>query len=482
MAQQTQEKTIYLILGVLVLVIILLIAYSPKIIDWFKQLPGYEGDEDRTVLPTADDRKFAGGCVPGESLPAIAREGKEQGMYSQWWIHTYDEKGNEQKTDLYFALNGKEIILFRGITRGDKVIGTIDTNGRISINPEFFSILTGVDKIAAEKIHNSYLTDNNYICKVQMTFKCQDANANAKVSQESIIEYNKYQSSFEKYSTQLPSQFKDISSFKALLVAFAQKEKWGFDDLKINLLSEELKDALSNNNDKYPKYMICNSYTEGEKIMCIASVYNQGEDYKISLIGTAYARDIISYYKSWQSYFCGDKVYSAFEKPKSKIAEWRDTIRHPGAAISVWIGNKDKVIIAFDFLKSKGFTSVQTSGIIGNLIQESGLNPYLEGDKGTSIGIAQWHNERKTAVINACPGTKVKSKDSNVINNLILCQLNFLYSELQNNEKSTLMSLQNQITIKGATISFQNNFERCGDCRESNRIAYAQQVFNKMVK
>lgn len=45
-------------------------------------------------------------------------------------------------------------------------------------------------------------------------------------------------------------------------------------------------------------------------------------------------------------------------------------------------------------LMSMGFTASAAAGVVGNLVQESGLRTDAIGDNGTSGGLAQWHNER----------------------------------------------------------------------------------------
>jgi hypothetical protein len=55
-------------------------------------------------------------------------------------------------------------------------------------------------------------------------------------------------------------------------------------------------------------------------------------------------------------------------------------------------------------LQQQGLPAPAAAGVIGNLVAESGnaaggdLNPRAVGDGGTSHGIAQWHNERWTAL------------------------------------------------------------------------------------
>ena len=49
-------------------------------------------------------------------------------------------------------------------------------------------------------------------------------------------------------------------------------------------------------------------------------------------------------------------------------------------------------------LMSMGFTASAAAGVVGNLVQESGLRTDAIGDNGTSGGLAQWHNERLDAL------------------------------------------------------------------------------------
>src|SRR5581483_10908211 len=53
---------------------------------------------------------------------------------------------------------------------------------------------------------------------------------------------------------------------------------------------------------------------------------------------------------------------------------------------------------AHQFFVGKGYTPEQAAGIVGNLVHESGMNPSAVGDAGTSGGLAQFHNERLTAL------------------------------------------------------------------------------------
>lgn len=58
--------------------------------------------------------------------------------------------------------------------------------------------------------------------------------------------------------------------------------------------------------------------------------------------------------------------------------------------------------IAIDFLMSKGLSAAMSCGITANIDAESGFRTEAVGDKGTSFGICQWHNNRGTSMKNYC--------------------------------------------------------------------------------
>src|SRR5581483_5886204 len=78
---------------------------------------------------------------------------------------------------------------------------------------------------------------------------------------------------------------------------------------------------------------------------------------------------------------------------------------------------------AFDFFTGRGYTKEQAAGIVGNLVHESGLDPNAIGDRGTSIGLAQFHNERADA-LKAFAASKGKSPND------FQTQLEFIDQEL----------------------------------------------------
>ena len=55
-------------------------------------------------------------------------------------------------------------------------------------------------------------------------------------------------------------------------------------------------------------------------------------------------------------------------------------------------------------------------------------------------------------------------------------QLDFIWYELTNISSYGLAALQATTNVTDATVAFQNDFEGCGTCDQSTRIAYAQAV------
>lgn len=78
------------------------------------------------------------------------------------------------------------------------------------------------------------------------------------------------------------------------------------------------------------------------------------------------------------------------------------------------------------FLTQKGYTTNQTAAILGNLLQEnSTLGTSVQNSSSGAIGIAQWHEDRKTELLQ-------KSNPYNIIT-----QLNHLDSELKGSKHWT---------------------------------------------
>ena len=130
---------------------------------------------------------------------------------------------------------------------------------------------------------------------------------------------------------------------------------------------------------------------------------------------------------------------------------------------------------AFNFFVSKGLSKVQAAGIIGNLMQESSVNPNaVEFGGGPGRGIAQW----------SVGGRWDTSHDDNVtwyanahgLNRWALTtQLDFVWFELTTDGYG-YSTLKSATTVAGAVTAFQDKYEICGTCDQTNRIKYANEA------
>jgi hypothetical protein len=128
-------------------------------------------------------------------------------------------------------------------------------------------------------------------------------------------------------------------------------------------------------------------------------------------------------------------------------------IEKPKVAVSTRTtsGNNEQLVWAYLIQR---YTRNQTAGIMGNLQQEH--NFQTSGD-----GLAQWNGGRKARLL-AMPNPYS-----------LETQLSFLDIELR---ESGLVLPDD---VVGATVVFQNQFERCGVCNEPARINYAYAILGR---
>lgn len=66
----------------------------------------------------------------------------------------------------------------------------------------------------------------------------------------------------------------------------------------------------------------------------------------------------------------------------------------PALSISAFAATNEQII--FDYLTTKmGINSAAACGVLANIEKESGFNPNIYGDGGTSYGICQWHDMKE---------------------------------------------------------------------------------------
>ncbi|HUC89796.1 MAG TPA: phage tail tip lysozyme [Patescibacteria group bacterium] len=161
----------------------------------------------------------------------------------------------------------------------------------------------------------------------------------------------------------------------------------------------------------------------------------------------------------------------------------------------------DNIEQAYNYFVSKGLTGPQSAGIVGNLMQESGVNPSSNntGAKASSPspssiipgvtwnggGIAQWEGGRWTGqsgFLNFVAGKGAfagKPQGDGKNWKVLSIQLDYMWWELNNSERSALTAVKTGTSAEDSAIKFEQTYERAGDPRMSNRIKNANQVLSK---
>lgn len=123
---------------------------------------------------------------------------------------------------------------------------------------------------------------------------------------------------------------------------------------------------------------------------------------------------------------------------------------------------------AMAFFLSKGWSKEQAAAIVGNLIQESRLDPNAVNPKSGARGIAQWLGSRvddfKRQEHTPLEGSSLKS------------QLDFVNWELNHSEKKAGDKIRATSNTSDATLAVANKYERMGvnESQMGKRISYAE--------
>lgn len=141
---------------------------------------------------------------------------------------------------------------------------------------------------------------------------------------------------------------------------------------------------------------------------------------------------------------------------------------------------------AYNYFRSKGYSSEQAAGIVGNLLHESNMrftnnNPGDGADGSDSIGIAQWNDAygRQTELLNwtASQGYDHITEGGRVYPELG-GQLAFVTYELDKYPYYGNGSLRNATSVEEATRIFEEQYERPSPGSYNSRLDYARQVLN----
>lgn len=150
------------------------------------------------------------------------------------------------------------------------------------------------------------------------------------------------------------------------------------------------------------------------------------------------------------------------------VSTGEDTEQTDESAAEVTMSNARKT--AYNFFVKKGLTSFQAAGVVGNLLQESSLDPMAsEYGGGPGRGIAQWSLGGRWSTL------KTYAANRGVSPWALTTQLDFIWHELESGGYG-LADLKASTNVTQATIVFQNQYEICGTCAQTTRINYAKQV------
>lgn len=139
---------------------------------------------------------------------------------------------------------------------------------------------------------------------------------------------------------------------------------------------------------------------------------------------------------------------------KSLLPKKAKEIENPSLTnLSIASGATATGATVIDFFVGKGLTPEQSAGIAGNLYIESAFKTDAVGDRGTSKGLAQWHNERWSNLVAWCGGNGMNPYSVNG-------QLEFLWHELGTTEYKALTKLKQTQTPSDAAHAFAKWFER----------------------
>lgn len=155
-----------------------------------------------------------------------------------------------------------------------------------------------------------------------------------------------------------------------------------------------------------------------------------------------------------------------------------DSASYSGSGETPNLKGNDNAEKAFNFLKSQGYSNQAAAAVVGNFMQESGMNPGSVNSIGAT-GIAQWLGGRKQGLFNFA---EQKGMDPMSLE----AQLMYYVYETENNEKGSMRkyggwdAFKKSTDLEGATVAFRKGFERPGEheARDDKRIDYASGALN----
>lgn len=148
-----------------------------------------------------------------------------------------------------------------------------------------------------------------------------------------------------------------------------------------------------------------------------------------------------------------------------------DTTATEQAATTAFANDKP----AFEFFVGKGLTAYQAAGIVGNLDQESGVNPNSVQSGGPGRGIAQWSVGGRWDSSNPNVTSYAASQGESRLS--LQLQLEFIWYEFTHVGYG-FNELKATTNVTDATVVFMSKYEICGNCIQTQRVNYAKAVLN----
>ena len=137
---------------------------------------------------------------------------------------------------------------------------------------------------------------------------------------------------------------------------------------------------------------------------------------------------------------------------------------------------------AYDYFLGKGLTNFQAAGVVGNLDQESGVDPTIhQQGGGVGRGIAQWSTGARWDTTNNDNVLAFATQKGQSATSLGL-QLDFMWYELTTFPEYGLADLKATANITDATQVVEDKYEGCvyanyPECALPARINFAKGIF-----
>lgn len=140
--------------------------------------------------------------------------------------------------------------------------------------------------------------------------------------------------------------------------------------------------------------------------------------------------------------------------------------------------------VVAEYLLDKGLDEVQVAAIIGNMVQESDVNPAAVNRSSGAYGLCQWLGGRQDALFALCDERGVPHSDINA-------QLDFFWEEFtmarsggwsNRSRYNDFMACTEDSQLETAVTIFARYFERCGEGEMNlpHRLSEAQRVLDAM--